>query len=367
MLSVIIFIIILGVLIFVHELGHFLVAKWSKIRVDEFAIGFPPKIFSIKKEGWQTRYSLNLIPFGGYVKIFGETPDEESLKPEATDSFVNKNRWIQAAVLVGGVAFNIIFAWLLFSISFMSGFPSIVTEENREKIDGAGVVITSIAPDSPAMNAGLQIGDKIETITVGEVAILTQPTVEGVQNFIADNQEGIIDFLIIRENGEEEIIAVTPAAGILDDKKAVGITMNLIGQLKLGFFGAIWEGGKMTTNMTKNVAVGLAGLIGDIFKGEADLNQVSGPIGIVGLVGDASQFGFTYLLGFTAFISLNLAVLNMIPFPALDGGRLLFVIIEGITRRPIKPVVANTLNVVGFSALILLMIVITVSDVVKLF
>ena len=104
-----------------------------------------------------------------------------------------------------------------------------------------------------------------------------------------------------------------------------------------------------------------------MFKGQADLNQVSGPVGIVGLVGDASQFGLVYLLGFTAFISLNLAVLNLIPFPALDGGRLLFVLIEGVTRKTIKPAVANTLNAVGFALLILLMIIVTVSDVIKLF
>lgn len=366
-MSIIIFIIILGILIFVHELGHFLIAKWAKIRVDEFAIGFPPKIFSIKKEGWETRYSLNLIPFGGYVKIFGETPDEESNNPEATDSFVNKNRWIQAAVLVAGVSFNIIFAWLLFSISFMSGFPSIVTEDNRGDVKDAGVVITSISPDSPAMQAGLQVGDKIESISVVDTAILSTPSVEGVQEFIATHSENTLDIKVKRESGIEEIISVTPTEGILEDKKAVGITMNLIGELKLGFFGAILEGGEMTINMTKNIAVGLGGLITDMFKGDADLNQVSGPIGIVGLVGDASKFGFTYLLGFTAFISLNLAVLNLIPFPALDGGRLLFVIIEGITRKPIKPVIANTLNLFGFGILILFMIIITVSDVVKLF
>lgn len=364
-MSIIIFIIILGVLIFVHEAGHFLVAKWSKIRVDEFAIGFPPKLFSFTKKG--TKYALNLIPFGGYVKIFGETPDEESSNPEAKDSFVNKSKWTQAAVLIAGITFNIIFAWILFSISFLSGFPSIVTEANRDRVFDPNVVITSVAENSPAMQSGIRVGDKVKSLVAGEVAILTEPTVEGVQEFISDHSESVIDIKLVRANGLEEIISVTPAEGILEDKKAVGITMSLIGQLKLGLFGAMFEGAKMTVSMTKDVAKGLYGFIGDIFTGDADLNQVSGPIGIVGLVGDATQFGFVYLLGFTAFISLNLAVLNLIPFPALDGGRLLFVLIEGIIRKPIKTSVANTLNAVGFGILILLMIVVTVSDVVKLF
>lgn len=366
-MSIIIFIIILGVLIFVHELGHFLVAKWSKIRVDEFAIGFPPKVISIKKDNWKTRYSLNLIPFGGYVKIFGETPDEDSLNPKAKDSFVNKNRWIQAAVLVAGVTFNIIFAWILFSISFLSGFPSIVTEENRLNVKDSRVVITNVAFDSPAERASLQAGDEIKSLTVKDIAILSDPTVEGVQEFIASNSEKTIDIKIKRENNDEKIISVIPENGIVEGKKAIGISMSLIGELQLNFFEAIWEGGKTTLIMIREVAFGLVTFIVDLFKGDTSIDQVSGPVGIIGMVGDASNFGFIYLLGFTAFISLNLAVLNLIPFPALDGGRLLFVLIEGIIRKPIKPVVANTVNIIGFGILILFMIIITVSDVVKLF
>lgn len=363
-MSVIIFIIVLGVLIFVHELGHFLFAKWSKMRVDEFAIGFPPRLFSFQKGG--TRYALNLIPFGGYVKIFGENPDEESADPSATDSFVNKNRWQQAAVLVAGVLFNVLFAWLLFSISFMSGFPAVVTDDNRDEVHDQRLVITSVVEDGPAAQAGLQVGDEIETLIVEDMALLTQPSIEGVQNFIATYGTNEIIMQIVR--GDEDLTqTITPQEGIVEGKPAIGIAMSFVGTMKLNPFAAFAEGAKTTVTMTKEVAVGLGGFLKDIVTGNAAFDQVAGPVGIVGLVGDASQFGFVYLLGFTAFISLNLAVLNMIPFPALDGGRLLFVLIEGIIRRPINQKVANTANAVGFLLLILLMIVITVSDVIKLF
>lgn len=363
-MSAILFIIVLGVLIFVHELGHFLVAKWAKIRVDEFAIGFPPRIVSFVRG--ETRYALNLIPFGGYVKIFGENPDDASLAEGATDSFVHKSKWIQAAVLIAGVTFNVVFAWLLFSVSFMSGFPAIVTDDNRAQVTEPQTVITSVLPDSPAATAGLAIGDVVYMLEVPDKAVLGQPSVEGVQKFIETH--GTEPITIVVERDEALLpITVEPTDGIVEGKPAIGIAMNLIGELNLGFFAAIGEGATTTLTMMRDIAVGLATFITDIVRGQAQFDQVAGPVGIAGLVGDASEFGFMYLLGFTAFISLNLAVLNMIPFPALDGGRLLFVLIEGVTRKQIKPVVANTLNAVGFALLLLLMVVVTVSDVLKLF
>jgi len=356
------------VLVFVHEFGHFIVAKKSGIRVDEFAIGFPPKIFSFMKNG--TKYALNLIPFGGYVKIFGETPDEESSNPSATDSFVNKSKLTQASVLIAGIVFNIIFAWVLFSISFMTGFPSVVTEDTRDSISDVNVVITSVLEDSPASDAGLQAGDNVLSLSSnlpdkannlsGDLAI------EDIQNFV--NLYGSNEIIVTYDrSGETLETSLTPEAGLIEGRNAIGISMDMIGNLQLPIHEAIARGFTTTGSMIKNITVGLITFLGQTFTGKADLNQVAGPVGIVGLVGDATQFGFVYLLGFTAFISLNLAILNLLPFPALDGGRLFFLLIEVIIRRPIKPVIANTLNFIGFAILILLMIVITVSDVIKLF
>jgi regulator of sigma E protease len=364
-MSVVIFIIILGILIFVHELGHFLVAKKSGIRVDEFAVGFPPKLWSWTKGG--TKYALNLIPIGGYVKIFGENADEESLDPENKDSFINKSRWIQAAVLVAGVAFNIIFAWILFSISLMAGFPSVVTEQNSSDISESFVVVTSVYEDSPAYNAGLQSGDQIVGISRDESILeLGDITTASIQEFISSNTE-TIDLEIIR--GQENInLEIAPEVGVIGgDKPAVGISMERIGQLQLGFFEAIWRGLTMTGTMIKEIAIGLYGLLSDVFTGKGSLDSVAGPVGIVGLVDSASNFGLTYLLGFTAFISINLAVLNILPIPALDGGRLVVVLIEGVTRRRIKPSIVNTVNATGLILLLLLMLIITINDIFKLF
>lgn len=363
-MSIVIFIIILGILIFVHELGHFITAKKSGIRVDEFAIGFPPKIFSFKKGG--TDYSLNLIPFGGYVRIFGENPDEESLDPNAKDSFVNKSKWTQAMILVAGVLFNILFAWLLFSVSFMTGFPSVVTEETKDDIVNANVVVTDVFENSPASQNGLMVGDEIIYLKAADVSLTENLSVSKVQDFVGGHGNSEIEVGIERE-GHIIIKNITPTDEVFEDKFAIGIAMDLIGEIKLPAHEAVYKGFVMTGQMIRDITIGLGLFIGQAFTGQADLDSVAGPVGIVSLVDDASNFGLVYLLGFTAFISLNLAVLNLVPFPALDGGRLLFILIEGITRKQIKPSVANTINFVGFAILILLMIIVTVSDVIKLF
>ena len=359
-MAIIIFIIVLGVLIFVHELGHFLVAKKSGIRVDEFAVGFPPQIFSFTKGG--TKYALNLIPFGGYVKIYGENAEDESVDPKAKDSFVNKSQWIQAAVLIAGVTFNIIFAWFLFLIVLMAGSPTIVDQTNRDFIKDAKVTITEIHENSPAKTAGLKAGDKI--ISINEV-VGTDVTVQKVQDIIA-NSKSPVKFGIERINQKTEI-TISPVKGIVADKQAIGVGLEEIGNYALPIHKAFFQSFVMTSNATQMIAVNLVQFLGKAVTGHASLNEVSGPVGIVGIVGEAASFGFIYLLSFTAFISINLAVLNVLPLPALDGGRLVMVLIEGISKKKIKPSIVNWVNGIGFMLLILLMIVITINDVIKLF
>lgn len=363
-MSVLLFIIILGALIFVHELGHFLLAKKNGIRVDEFAVGFPPKIIGFRRG--ETNYSLNLIPFGGYVKIFGENPDEESLDKNATDSFVNKSAWVQAAVLVAGVVFNIVFAWFLFLVILMTGMPAAVTSENAADIKNAQVVITGVFPDSPAENAGLQPGDSILSISNSEESRSGELlTTESVKEIVTTSETETV--LQISRAGEILDLKIEPISGITGEEKAIGISMDRIGERELPFYRAVPESFRITGESIKTVFVGLGTLFGSLFSGTGSLDQVSGPVGIVNLVDSAAQFGLANILAFTAFLSINLAVLNIMPFPALDGGRLLFLGLEGVFRRKIKPVVANTLNAVGFMILIGFMLVITVNDVLKLF
>lgn len=361
-MSILIFLIVLIVLILVHELGHFLVAKACGIRVDEFGLGFPPKIFGVKYG--ETTYSINWIPFGGFVKIFGENPDEDSISgPSASRSMVNKPKWKQFLVLVAGISFNIIFAWLLISFGFMSGLPTSVSQYPNAKFSDAKVVITSVAPGSPAERAQLKVGDVIVSINnVGGESF----NVATVQKMISENANKQIAIKIAKGGVTKEITAV-PILGIVEGKAALGIGLDMIGTLRLPLHTALYEGATLTWDLTKTTAVGLVAFLKNLVIAKADLKQVTGPIGIVGLVGDATHLGFIYLLSFTAFISINLAVINILPFPALDGGRILFIIIEAIKGSRIKPKIANTVNTIGFGLLLLLMLVITFNDVLKIF
>jgi regulator of sigma E protease len=365
--SIIIFIIILTALVFVHEFGHFIVAKKGGIRVDEFGIGFPPKLFSWKRG--ETLYTVNLIPFGGFVKIFGETPDHESIDgPDKARSFVHKNRALQAAVLAAGIAFNLAFAWILVSASFMIGQLASAEDYSQYagRVQDERVLVTSVAPGSPAEKAGLVGGDAITHIK-GPISEFSgdDVTIEGVQKVIGESAGR--DIAIQYERGKEtKSTKIVPEKGIVEDKLAIGISMERVGLLKLPPLPALWEGAKLTVHLTQGTAEGLWNFIVSTFKGEAKLSSLSGPVGIVGMVGDATRLGFSYLLTFTAFISINLAVINLVPFPALDGGRLLFVLIESVIRKPINPKISNMVNAMGFVLLLTLMAIITYRDIAKL-
>lgn len=365
-MSIFLFFVILLVLVLVHEFGHFIVAKKNGIRVDEFGFGFPPKLFG-KKWG-ETIYSFNLIPFGGFVKIFGENPDDESISgPDKERSFVNKPKYIQAAVLFAGVFFNFLLAWLLLSFGFMSGLPtSLASSPKGTVLENQNLVITGVTKDSPAELGGLKTGDKILSLT-SEQEVLTDGnlTPEAVQTFISSKLNQEIGFTVGRGETEEKIL-VTTKEGMVAGKAMVGIGLDTIGTLQLPVHKALWQGFKNTYTLTWHTALSLGKLAKDAVMGQADMSSITGPVGIVGIVGDAYQFGFAYLLSFAALISVNLAVINLIPFPALDGGRLLFLLIEKIKGSPIRPKIANMLNLAGFALLLILMGIVTWHDIAKL-
>ncbi len=355
-MTTLIFLIVLAVLIFVHELGHFLFAKACGIRVDAFAIGFGPKIFS-KKVG-EVVYSLNLIPFGGYVKIFGENPDDESINGEdKARSFVHKPKLQQISVLFAGILFNLIFAWILATVAFTFGVATSADSypEYRDRMTDSSITITFVNAGSPAQKSGLKAGD-----------VLLVKSVEDTQKLINESAGKEVTLKYIRSGVKSET-KVIAEKGIVENKYAIGISMENVSILRLPIHLAFVEGFKFTNNMITATIFGIYDLFAGMFNGQSKLSSVTGPIGIAGLVGDAAKLGFTYLLMFTAVISINLGILNAVPFPALDGGRILFVIIEAIIRRPIKPVIANTINAIGFGLLILLMVVVTYKDIVKLF
>lgn len=362
-MTILIFFAVLFVLILVHEWGHFIVAKKTGMRVDEFGIGFPPKLFGIKKG--ETEYTFNLLPIGGFVRIFGENAqDAAETSVEGGDisrSFTSKSKWAQTAVLIAGVSMNVVFAWFLFVCVFLMGVPTAV-EEGAQSED-ARLVVTEVVADTPAHDAGIPVGAEIKDFSNANGTLT--PSAFGN---MTSSAEGTIS-LTYETGGEEKVVEITPQAGLIEgnaDQKAIGIRTALVETVRKPFFTAVYDATIMTVSTTYAITVGLGQLLGDIVQLDADLSQVAGPVGIVGLVGDAAEFGFASLLMFTAVISLNLAVINLLPFPALDGGRLLFVAIEAITRKPIHPVWVARLNTLGFILLMALMFAVTYSDIAKL-
>lgn len=366
-MSLIIFIIILSVLVFVHEMGHFIAAKRAGVRVDEFGIGFPPKMLNLFKVG-ETQFSLNWIPFGGFVKIFGENPDVEVMQMSSPALGSKKltevsKKW-QVVILAAGVGFNFLLAWILISVGFAIGLPYSTDNKLGNLVKDPQLMIVSILSESPALEAGLKSGDIIRSISRdGEV--LENINGESVSQFV--NKSGDKVHLEITRSGQVHNFEIIPSEKVLDGRFALGISMDTVGTLRLPIHLSLWEGAKTSISLFKETVKGISSLALAAIRGKADLSQVTGPVGIVGIVGDASDLGFIYILTLTAFISINLAVINLIPFPSLDGGRILFVIIEAIKGSPVNPRVLNWANTLGFALLIFLMIAITIRDVGNLF
>ncbi len=368
-MTILLFIIVLAVLIFAHEAGHFLAAKSAGVRVEEFGLGFPPRFLSWRPKGSETLYSLNWIPFGGFVKIFKEDEDISELSSEEKTRTLDAKPWyIKIWVLAAGVLFNILLAWMLITVGISVGFPMSVTEETRGIVGEPSVVLMHIEEGSPAQAAGFLPGDALVSLTSGTETAGEQLTVSKVQEFIAAHGGEPITVAYTREKIEKTVTVIPELRTVGEETRGVmGVVLEYIAIVKLPVFSALVEGAKTTFYATRNVALGLWDFLSQTVTGSADFSQVVGPVGIAGLAGDAARMGLVTLLSFAAMLSLNLAVINLMPFPALDGGRILFVLIETIKRSPIKPKITNTLNIVGFVLLIILMIIVTVHDIVKLF
>lgn len=354
MTMVLLFIAGLAILILSHEFGHFIVAKLCKMKVEEFGIGFPPRIFGIKKG--ETLYSVNWIPFGGFVKILGENDNEKT-----PGTFSSKPAYMRAAVLVAGVTFNVLLAWVLLSGSYVVGAPANV-EDNAT---GSSITILDVQPGSPAESVGLMPGDRITSLSVSgqttEANVITD-----VQEFTGKNggTEIIVNFT--RGKTEMSVMAV-PDVNPESGRGALGIALGNIGIVSLPVHKAVWEGAKDTAFLTVAIVKMFGVLLADIFKGGDMAGQVRGPVGIVGMVGTVAEFGFVYVVHFFALLSVNLTIINLLPFPALDGGRLLFLLIETIKRSPINQKFTAMANNFGFALLIVLLVIVTYRDITRLF
>lgn len=362
-MSALIFLLVLFVLVLVHEFGHYFIAKRTGMRVDEFGIGFPPKLFGIK--GKETEYTFNALPLGGFVKIYGEN-GEDDIKDTERRAFSNKSKLAQSAVLVAGVTANVLFAWFLFTAAYMHGVEGVVREDVAAP--GAHLTVFYVQPGSPADAVGLKPGDRIvgvENIGAGIQSKIMTPT--DVTLLIAEStdQELKISYTRSGKAGEVKVVPVLMGDGA-ESRARIGIQMNLVALENYSLPTALSKGFHDTIYGLKGIVGGLWGLLRDSVKGEADLSSVAGPVGIAGLAGDASRFGFSALMVFTAFISLNLAVINMLPLPALDGGRLIMVLIEALMKRPIPHGIAWRVNAFGFISLLALMAFVTYHDILKL-
>lgn len=354
MITIIIFLVILGLLVFVHELGHFMMAKRAGMKVHEFGFGFPPRIFGIKRG--DTIYSINLIPLGGFVKIEGEDGSDTS-DPQ---SFVNKTGWQRFGVLIAGVTMNALFAWFLIAIGLGIGLPTPISEEidlpKSAIVRNVSVTITGVAAGSPAEQAGLKTFDVVQKIANEPV-----DSIEEAQS-LTTAHAGQSTVYEIRRGSEVFEKTITPRMTPPEDEGPLGIGLESVGQVAFPWYEAIYRGFTSTLNLIWFTLAAFGGLIADLFRGESVGEALSGPVGIAVLTRDVAQLGIIYLIQFTAVLSVNLAILNALPFPALDGGRILFLIVEKIRRKKLPIKAEQTANAIGFMLLILLMVFVTVKD-----
>ncbi len=360
-LTILVFILILGLLIFSHEFGHFISAKKMGMRVEEFGFGFPPRLFGIKKG--ETLYSINLIPLGGFVKISGEQGPEKSKGKKTARLFYAKPIWKRAIVISMGVIMNLFVAIILLSIVHGIGIPTVI-EENTIQAKNIQIQIIDIAKNSPAEKVGLKMGDAINELKIKNQK-LTISEVEGVQEAVARYAGEEITLVIQRGN---EVLEKTllPRISPPENEGPIGIALAKIGIVKYPWYAAIWRGFKITIKLTGTFIVLFYHLLKTLILRGVLIGEIAGPVGIAVLTSQVTKLGLTYILQFAAFLSINLVIINAIPFPALDGGRLLFLLIEKIKGSPVSSKIENLINGLGFVLLLVFMALVTFRDIAKL-
>ncbi len=347
MFSAIIVIVGISVLILLHELGHFIAAKKAGLRVDEFGFGFPPRMFSIKRG--ETRYSFNWLPFGGFVRIYGESKEQinqETLDGKESDtsrSFAHQSALRRSIIILAGIITNFVLGWLIISAVFMIGAAE-------------SVVVTHVAQNSPAEMAGFMPGDELVGFTKAEDFTL----------FTAEHRGEPTEFTVARA-GEQVVLKATPRVETAPGEGALGVGLSQAGFPKLPFFQALGEGFTTSMSVMGEIVKTFGRMIGSLFARAELLEGVVGPVGIFTVADDLGSVGFVYVLQLIGLISLNLAVLNAMPFPALDGGRFLFILIEKIKGSPMSPKKEMVFNLTGFGILLVLMVAITARDIIRLF
>jgi len=333
---------VLGLLVFVHELGHFVTARLNGIRVEEFGFGFPPRLIGIKRG--EVIYSINLIPVGGFVRIYGENGED----PNDPRSFSYKKPWQRAIVLAAGSLMNLFLAIIIFTLLAMTGLPV-----------SKGAVIRQVADNSPAASAGLQPGDKIRSI---DGISIDSP--DDIARVIAGKQGQTVT-IVVERDGRTISKQVTPRVNPPRGQGAIGIVIypETVVTRKYNPIAAIGVGISHSFEVIATIVQG----IGDLITGKVGIGGVMGPIGIADATGQiARQSALRGIAEWTALLSINLFLVNLLPLPALDGGRLIFVIIEAIRGKKISPNKEALVHAVGMMLLLALLAIISIFDVLRI-
>jgi len=427
MLTVIVFALTLGILIFVHELGHFFVARKNGIRAEEFGFGFPPRMFGVqilrgnkikemskkekinieisdRKSGdieiieetitdkiveidelvpvkkwrfiwgkrdtdreWKneegleegTIYSINWIPLGGFVRIKGEDGSDKKEK----DSFAGKPAWVRIKVLGAGIVMNFVLAWFVISLGLFVGSPQAIEDGQTGK--NLKIQISQVISETPAENMGIKAGDEVLKCKMDIPECQNNfSKISDIQNLINENkgQEIILE---VKRGKEILDLKGTPRIEYPEDQGSLGISLVRTAVVDYPWYEAIYKGLTTVFNLIWLILLTFFNIIRDVVMGQKVSVDVSGPIGIAYLTKQVTDLGFSYVLQFVALLSINLGIINAFPFPALDGGRILFILIEKIKGTPVSQKVEQFAHTFGFIALIVLMVLVTFRDIVK--
>lgn len=358
-IAIILFIIIFSILVLTHEFGHFYTARKMGIKVEEFGMGLPPRIWGFKKHG--TIFSINWIPFGGFVKIYGENEEVKGDK----SAFSSKTVWQRMLVISAGVLTNLFVGYLVLMIGFWLTMPPLVTPpeyyaDNPDDIVSK-IIVLKVEENSPAQIAGVLPGDYI--LGVNEIVF---NSADDLPNFLLDKQNQSV-VLNIERNKETINVAITPV--IINEVVAIGTWIDReIENVSYVWWKVPWFALIETFRIMLVIVVAIGGFFYQLFSTASVSTDFAGPVGIANIVVDLLSLGWLRILQFMAFISINLGLINLVPFPALDGGRLLFIILEILRGgKKVSVQIEAAVHTVGFLLLMALILVVTYRDIIKLF
>lgn len=351
MLTVVIFLVILSLLVFVHELGHFITAKKMGVKVEEFGFGFPPRIFGLKRRG--TVYSINWIPLGGFVKIKGEQGEGAGEQ----DSFISKKIWQRSLIISSGVLMNYLLAAVILSIGLTIGLPTALDGlSSTTKVKDRNIQIVSVYKDWPASQAGIKAGDVVVSIDQKKFN-----TIAELQDYNKTRTGTTIQVSLKRGQDKiEKSIVLKQSEG--GGGGVMGVGLALTGIVSYPWWQAIPLGFKGVVAITWQILVALFGILKNLIIAQPVALEIAGPIGIAVITKEAAQLGLVYLFQFVALLSINLAIINFLPLPALDGGRFLFLVLEKIRGKAVNRKAEAIIHNIGFFFLIALVILVSVRD-----